>query len=222
MYFKEINMGRIILDEQGNPIWGNPQDRLNEIKFILQPHLEDIKKKIEFNDKKMYPQKLNFIPTITNLLDGYLRKKRLIRYDYAIDIDSETLYEFSNAFFDLLIFIRGYVPEYIANKQTFCAFIGFATSVFNELQNSQDGDIVAIIDNLLDSFRETNMSGAMGGTVNTTATFNRMRAKDSGYSMQLKADEQQQTANTMIVMDNDTVKKQLENVFGGKFIGKSK
>ena len=222
MYFKEIIMGRIILDEQGNPIWGEPQERLNDIKFILQPHLEDIKKKIEFNDKKMYPQKLNFIPSITNLLDGYLRKKRLIRYDYAIDIDAETLHEYSSAFFDLLIFIRGYVPEYVANKQTFCAFVSISVSAFNELRNSTDGDIVAIIENLSDSFMETNMSGAMGGTVNTTATFNRMRAKDSGYSMQLKADEQQQTGNTMIVMDNDTVKKQLESVFGGKFIGKSK
>ena len=215
-------MGRIILDEQGNSIWGEPQERLNDIKFILQPHLEDIKKKIEANDKRMYPQKLNFIPNITNLLDGYLRKKRLIRYDYAIDIDAETLQGFSEAFFDLLIFIRGYVPEYVANKQTFCAFVSISVSAFNDLKNSQDGDIVSIIDNLSDSFMETNMIGAMGGTVNTTATFNRMRAKDSGYSMQLKADEQQQTANTMIIMDNDTVKKKLEGMFGGKLLGGKK
>lgn len=215
-------MGRIILDADGNSIWADSGERLKDIKFILQPHLEDIKKKIDANDKRMYPQKLNFIPTITNLLDGYLRKKRLVRYDYAKDIDADTLQEFSEAFFDLLIFIRNYVPEYVANKQTFCAFVSISVSAFNELRNSNDGDIVAIIENLSDSFMETNMSGAMGGTVNTTATFNRMRAKDSGYSMQLKADEQQQQSNNLIIMDNDTVKKQLESVFGGKFIGKSK
>lgn len=215
-------MGTIILDANGNSIWGESSERLKDIKSILQSHLEEIKKKIEFNDKKMYPQKLNFIPNITNLLDGYLRKKRLVRYDYAINIDADTLQEFSEAFFDLLIFIRTYVPEYVANKQTFCAFISIPVSAFNELRNSTDGDIVAIIENLSDSFMETNMSGAMGGTVNTTATFNRMRAKDSGYSMQLKADEQQQQSNNLIIMDNDTVKKQLESVFGGKFIGKSK
>lgn len=211
-------MGRIILDENGNSIWGEPQERFNEIKNILQPHLEDIKKKIEVNDKRMYPQKLNFIPNVTNLLDGYLRKKRLIRYDYAINIDADTLQDFSVAFFDLLIFIRQYVPEYVANKQTFCAFVSISVSAFNELRNSQDGDIVSIIDNLSDSFMETNMSGAMGGTVNTTATFNRMRAKDSGYSMQLKADEQQQGGNTLVIMDNDTAKKRLSNIFGNKLL----
>lgn len=213
-------MARIILDENGNSIWGDPQDRFIEIKNILQPHLEDIKKKIEANDKRMYPQKLNFIPNVTNLLDGYLRKRKLVRYDYAIDIDSDTLQEFSVAFFDLLIFIRQYVPEYVANKQTFCAFVSISVSAFNELRNSQDGDIVSIIDNLSDSFMETNMSGAMGGTVNTTATFNRMRAKDSGYSMQLKADEQQQGSNTLVIMDNETAKKKLSNIFGNKLIGK--
>ena len=211
-------MGRIILDENGNSIWGEPQERFNEIKTILQPHLEDIKKKIEANDKRMYPQKLNFIPNVTNLLDGYLRKRKLVRYDYAIDIDADTLQDFSVAFFDLLIFIRQYVPEYVANKQTFCAFVSISVSAFNELRNSQDGDIVSIIDNLSDSFMETNMSGAMGGTVNTTATFNRMRAKDSGYSMQLKADEQQQCGNTLVIMDNDTAKKRLSNIFGNKLL----
>ena len=115
-------MGRVILDENGEPIWGDPQKRLEEIQTILQPHLEDIKRRIDFNEKKMYPQKLNFIPTITNLLDGYLRKKRLIRYDYAVDIDSDTLQDFSSAFFDLLIFIRQFVPEYIANKQVLRCF----------------------------------------------------------------------------------------------------
>ena len=208
----------IILDENGNSIWGDPQDRFIEIKNILQPHLEDIKKKIEANDKRMYPQKLNFIPNITNLLDGYLRKRKLVRYNYAINIDSDTLQEFSVAFFDLLIFIRQYVPEYVANKQTFCAFVSISVSAFNDLRNSQDGDIVSIIDNLSDSFMETNMSGAMGGTVNTTATFNRMRAKDSGYSMQLKADEQQQGSNTLVIMDNETAKKKLSNIFGNKLL----
>ena len=211
-------MGRIILDENGNSIWGEPQERFNEIKTILQPHLEDIKKKIEANDKRMYPQKLNFIPNVTNLLDGYLRKRKLVRYDYAINIDADTLQDFSVAFFDLLIFIRQYVPEYVANKQTFCAFVSISVSAFNELRNSPDGDIVSIIDNLSDSFMETNMSGAMGGTVNTTATFNRMRAKDSGYSMQLKADEQQQGSNTLVIMDNDTAKKRLSNIFGNKLL----
>ena len=215
-------MSDIILDENGNSIFGDPAERLAEIEQILQPKLADIKNKIDMNNRRDFPQKLNFLPAITNILDANLRKRPLVRYDYAVQIDRETLQAYANAFFDLLIFIREYVPEYIANKQTFCAFASMAVPAFNQLRNSNDGDIVAITDNFSDSFDDSNMTSAQGGTTNATATFNRMRARGIGQDAVLKADEQAQTNNNVLIMDNETVRKQLNNLFGGKFLGKGK
>ena len=65
-------MNDIIIDEEGNSIWATPEERLNEIKGILKEPLEKIAARIDRNEKSMYPQKLNFLPSITNLLDAYL------------------------------------------------------------------------------------------------------------------------------------------------------
>lgn len=206
----------VIIDEGGNNIWLDPQGRLSDIERVLKPKLEDLAMRLARNEQKMYPAKLNFIPTITNYADPYLRKAPLVRYDYAIQVDEEMLEDYKNAWFDLMIFIREYVPDYIANKQLFCAFMCISVSAFNYLQTSSNGNIVAIIESLLDSFEDTNMTSAQGGAVNSNATFNRMRAKDSGYNMQLKADEQNNDANKIVIIDNDKIKRQLANMFGGK------
>ena len=209
-----------ILNDNGESVFGSPEAKLEKIKKLLEPSLKEFAERIRRNELRPNPQKLNFIPSITNLLDANLRKTPLVRYDYAIKISADELQSFADAFFDLLIFIRQYVPEYIANKQTFSAFASISVSAFNALLTSQDGEIVSIIESLSDSFLETNMSGAMGGTVNSTATFNRMRSKDAGYSLSLKSDEQEQLANTVVILDNDVVKRRLSNIFGNKLIDK--
>jgi hypothetical protein len=77
-------MSEIILDENGNSIWADPQERLAEIEKFLKPKLVNIRNEIKENNMRLYPQKLNFLPAITNLLDANLRKRPLVRYDYAI------------------------------------------------------------------------------------------------------------------------------------------
>lgn len=216
-------MENIICDENGNSIWADPEERLAYIEKAIKPKLENFKHRIEQNEKKMYPAKLNFIPAVINILDAHLRLTPLVSYDYAIQITKNQLQEFANAWFRLMIFIRDYVEDFIANKQTFCAFASISVGAFNQLGNSENGEICAIIDNLRDSFHETNMSGAMGGTVNTTATFNRMRAKDAGYNMSMTATgDEAQTNTQFFIMTNDTVKKELGNLFGGKLLDNKK
>lgn len=202
----------IIIDKNGESIWGSAEERLSEVQQWLLPELEKIKQKIEENEQKQYPAKLNFLPRITNFLDAHLRLKPLITFELATSITSAELQNYATAFFKLLIFIREYVPDYIANKQIFCAFISISTSAFDELQNSNNGEICAVIESLLDSFKDTNMTGAMGGAVNSTATFNRMRAKGAGYGVTLKADEQQQANNTVFLLDNDAIQRKLKQI----------
>lgn len=213
----------IIINDKDKIIWADPQERLKIIKVILKPKLIEYREKIERNSKSQFPQKINFIPAITNILDANLRKTPLVRYDYAICIDSETLQQFSLAYFDLMIFIRDYVPEFISNKQTFSAFCSFSTSVFNYLQNSQNGDIVAIMENIVDSSIDTNMSGAMGGSVSSSATFNRMKASGTaGYDVQIKSESEGTKNLTINVLDNDSITKRLQNMFGNNYIENKK
>lgn len=212
---------QIILNSDGTSIFYNAEERLNEIKNIIKPELIKIKNIVEENNKRMYPQKLNFISNITNILDANLRLKPLIRYDYALTIDSETLQELSNAFFRLMIFIREYYPEFIANKQTFSAFCGFSVSVYNSLQNSPNGDIVSIIESINDSCIEVNLTAAQSGSVSGNTTISRMKAKGAGHDLQIKSDGEQ-TSNVTFVLDNDMIKKQLVNVFGNKMLNNKK
>lgn len=215
-------MGKeIVLNGDGSSIFYNAEERLNEIKSVIEPELIKIKRVIEVNNQKMYPQKLNFISNITNILDANLRLKPLIRYDYAILIDPYTLQDYSNAFFRLMIFIRSYYPEFIANKQTFSAFCGFSVSVYNALQNSPDGDIVSIIESINDSCIEVNLTAAQSGSISGTTTINRMKAKGAGHDLQIKS-ESEQSGNITFVLDNDMVKKQLASVFGNKMIENKK
>ena len=215
-------MGKeIVLNGDGSSIFYNAEERLNEIKSVIEPELIKIKRVIEVNNQKMYPQKLNFISNITNILDANLRLKPLIRYDYAILIDPYTLQDYSNAFFRLMIFIRSYYPEFIANKQTFSAFCGFSVSVYNTLQNSPDGDIVSIIESINDSCIEVNLTAAQSGSISGTTTINRMKAKGAGHDLQIKS-ESEQSGNITFVLDNDMVKKQLASVFGNKMIENKK
>ena len=215
-------MSDIIINENGESIWGDPQERLFSIEKTLEYRLEEFKNKIAENEKRMYPQKLNFMPSITNILDAYLRKRPLVPFGYAIDIPTEVLQSYADAFFDLLIFIRDYVPEYIANKQTFCAFASISVAAFNKLQTSPNAEIVAIIDNLNDSFVDTNIVSAQGGVTNATATFNRIRAKGAGYGVSMTASGDEPQSNTVVLLDNDSVKRQLSSLFGGKLLDKPK
>lgn len=204
-------MEEVIIDNDGNLVWGNPTLRLEEIKKVIEPRLREFQENKRKDLLRMKPLNINYIPQINNVLDANLRKKPLVRFDYATQIPAMVLQDYADKFFDLLIFIREYFPEYIANKQIFCAFCSMSTMAFNQLANSNDGEIVAIVENITDSCQDTSMTGAMGGAVNSAATFNRMKAKGAGYDMEIKSDSESKI-QTAIILDNDTVRKQLVNM----------
>lgn len=212
-------MEQVIVNEDGELIWGNPTLRLIEIQERIKPRIEEFARNKRADMMKMKPMNINYIPQINNLLDAFLRKKPLLRYDYAIAIPAEVLQDYADKFFDLLIFIREEFPEYIANKQIFCAFCSMSTMAFNQLANSNNGDIVAIIENITDSCQDTSMTGAMGGAVNTAATFNRMKAKGAGYDMQIQNDSESKSQTT-IILDNDVVRRKLGNLGFGQIENK--
>lgn len=202
-----------IIGNNGALIWDDPQERLNRIKEVIKPKLEEIKRKIEDNDKRMYPQKLNFIGVINNYIDTEVRKGNRVRYDEAILIDYNTLGGFYDAWFDLMGFVRDYYPEYFANKQLFSGFCGFSTQVFDYLCNSPDGDIIALMNSLVDSMIDSNFVAGQSGTVSGNMTTSRLKAGgNAGYDVKIKNDSDQNQTNNFLLIDNESTLKKLKSL----------
>ena len=198
--------------------FGSPQEKLERIKKSLQPKLQQIKEKVDANEKRMYPQKLNFIGIINNYIDTEVRKGDRIKYNEAISIDYITLKGFYDCWFDLMGFVRDYYPEYFANKQLFSGFCGFSTQAFDYLCNSPDGDIIALMNSLVDSMVDGNFVAGQSGTVSGSMTTSRLKAGgNAGYDVRIKNDSEQTQTNNFLVLNNDSVLKKLKNIgFSGK------
>lgn len=202
-----------ILNNEEVFVWVDAKQRLDEIQNALKPRLEEIKKKIEANELRQYPQKLNFIGVINNYIDTAVRKGDRVRYDDAIAIDYKTLKGFYDAWFDLMGFVREYYPEYFANKQLFSGFCGFSTQVFDELCNSPDGDIIALMNSLVDSMVDSNFVAGQSGTVSGNMTTSRLKAGGSaGYDVKIKNDSDQAQTNNFIMIDNESTLKKLRSL----------
>lgn len=202
-----------ILNDNGLYIWCNPQDKLNEIEVGIKSKLEEIKRKLDENEKRAYPQKLNFISIVNNYVDTICRKSERVRYDDAILIDYNTLKGYYDAWFDLMAFIREYYPEYFANKQLFSGFCGFSTQVFDYLCNSQDGDILALMNSLVDSMVDSNFAAGQSGTASNTMTTSRLKAGgNAGYDVKIKNDSETATTNNYMLLTNENIEKQLKKL----------
>lgn len=202
-----------ILNGDGKFCWVDPNERLKEVSAELKPQLQEIKSKMEENSKKMYPEKLNFIGEINNYIDDAVRQGARVRYDDAIAIDYDTLLGFYNAWFKLMKFIRSYYPKYFANKQLFSAFCGFNSSAFDKLCASQDGDIIALMESLVDSFVDGNFAAGQSGTASNSMTTSRLKAGGTaGYDVKIKNDSEQQTTNNFLLIDNESTLKKLKNL----------
>lgn len=202
-----------ILNGEGKFCWVDPNERLNTVVKEITPQLQDIKHKMDENSKKMYPEKLNFIGEINNYIDDAVRQGARVRYDDAIAIDYDTLLGFYNAWFKLMKFIRGYYPKYFANKQLFSAFCGFNSSAFDKLSASQNGDILALMESLIDSFVDGNFAAGQSGTAVNSMTASRLKAGGTaGYDVKIKNDSDQQTTNNFLLIDNESTLKKLKNL----------
>lgn len=202
-----------IIDNEGLFVWADPKSRLEIIEEQMKPKLEEIKRKVDENDKRMYPQKLNFIGVLNNYLDTCVRKGDRVRYDDAITINYNILKGFYDAWFDLMAFIREYYPEYFANKQLFSGFCGFSTQVFDYLTTSQDADIIALMTSLIDSMIDSNFAAGQSGTTSNTMTTSRLKAGgNAGYDVKIKNESENGTTNNFMLINNENIEKQLKKL----------
>lgn len=200
-------MSEIVLNKDGSNIWSNPHQKLDVIKADLTPHLKAIKIKWDFNEKSQFPRKLDYSSTILSRLTLSFRKFPLVPTKYAMDIDIDTLKEYTTCFFDLIEFIMTYYDEFICTKNVFCQFMGIESYVYNSWLISPDPDILAEIQFIEGYLVDSAMLQAQTGKVKEKSTEIRLRSSDLGHNINIKPAVDEKPPINVIAYDVESIQK---------------
>ena len=210
-------MSEIIYDEQGNPIWSDntwidPNEKLETIKSKLSSKLDTVKRKVDANDKSMYPRKLNFNPYITSSLLNELSSYQNVQYNDAIAISIDTLKEYIGAFRKLWSWVLDYYIDYIATKQQFCAFCGISYNAYNQLLLNDNPEIAVEMERLEGDLGEVQVLSAQSGLNKEKTTETRLRADGIGHGMNLKNEEERKQIIQIVSYTPDAINQKLANM----------
>ena len=200
-------MSDIVLNPDGTSIWTDAREKLEAVKSALTPHLQRIKTKWEYNENSQYPRKLDFSSTILSRLTLAFRKFPLVPSRYAVDIDIETLKQYTSCFFDLVEFIMEYYDEFICTKNVFCQFMGIESFVYNNWLLSGNADILAEIQFVEGYLVDSAMLQAQTGKVKEKSTEIRLRSSDLGHNINIKPAVDEKPQIQVVAYDLDSVQK---------------
>lgn len=217
------NKGDIIIDSESKRVFGDPQEKLSNLKEKLLPTLEELKKRIYFNERRDKPLRISYNTTVSNKLNILMRREKLVEFHLASRISASELLEFINAFYDLIDFIVDYIYDFVPTKAQFCGFLGTTTVVYNNLLNSPDPEILASITSLEEAIGDISFTSSQSGTYKETSTMNRLKAKGIGHDIDMKSDSEKMPTMTInMYADPNETRKRLDNLFGKKFLNDSK
>ena len=200
-------MSDIVLNPDGTSIWTDAREKLEAVKSALTPHLQRIKTKWEYNENSQYPRKLDFSSTILSRLTLAFRKFPLVPSRYAVDIDIETLKQYTSCFFDLVEFIMEYYDEFICTKNVFCQFMGIESFVYNNWLLSGNADILAEIQFVEGYLVDSAMLQAQTGKVKEKSTEIRLRSSDLGHNINIKPAVDEKPQIQVVAYDLDSVQR---------------
>lgn len=200
-------MSEIVLNPDGTSIWTDAREKLEAVKSALTPHLQRIKTRWEYNENSQYPRKLDFSSTILSRLTLAFRKFPLVPSRYAVDIDIETLKQYTSCFFDLVEFIMEYYDEFICTKNVFCQFMGIESFVYNNWLLSGNPDILAEIQFVEGYLVDSAMLQAQTGKVKEKSTEIRLRSSDLGHNINIKPAVDEKPQIQVVAYDLDSVQK---------------
>lgn len=208
-------MTNILIDENGNEVWQSADERLEEIKKIITPELENIKKRYWANEKAFVPRKLNFNASLTQTLFIACNRLKKVRYIYAVAVTVEVLSEYINAYMELLMYVKGYYPDFIGSKILFTSFMGISASAYSAiLTSAKDEDVANEISMLNDRLCELEIASAQSGISREKMTETKLRADTVGYNVDLRPDVRQVVVNNNLHLDADSVNRQIARIFG--------
>ena len=206
----------LIIDDDGNvrSPWESADEKLEAVKKTITPELIRLKERFEANENSVKPRQLNFNSTITQTLFIAFNKFKSVPYSIAIHIDVDTLNEYIRAYMGLMEYIKQYYPDFIGSKTVFSAFLGITASAYSALLSSSDPDVSSEMEMLNDKLCELEIVSAQSGINAERSTETKLRADTVGYGVNLKPNIESVTIKNTMSLDNDSVRRQLERVFG--------
>lgn len=205
-------MSDIVLNPDGTSIWTDAREKLEAVKKALLPHLQRIKTKWEHNETEQYPRKLEFNPFLSQTLVLNFRKYPKIPSNYAVEIDTETLKEYINCYFDLVEYILDFYPEFVSTKSLFIMWCGVDSYAYSQWLISPNPDILSEIQFVETHLEEITVLSAQTGRLKEKSSEIRLKSNGIGHNLNLKtAEETTQTIN-LVSFDKESVLRKLENL----------
>ena len=204
-------MKKIVLDENHNPI-DELANRNEKIKETLAPILAEF---IEEKERMMAlkkPAKLGyqFTKQIYLVLAGY----GLMSAEDFIELDYDDIYDLWLKYLDLTAYYNRYF-EIVDNKQLFCAFCGWNTRQYAELERSENEDIANLMNTINSAFVGLGFVAGESGNADVKAVSTRLRANGEAGHGVISASEDELLKKVEAPSENDLMR-QLKSVIGGE------
>jgi hypothetical protein len=204
-------MRKIVLDENQNPI-DELANRNEKIKETLAPILTEFIEEKERMIALKKPAKLGyqFTKQIYLALAGY----GLMSAEDFIELDYDDIYDLWLKYLDLTAYYNRYF-EIVDNKQLFCAFCGWNTRQYAELERSDNEDIANLMNTINSAFVGLGFVAGESGNADVKAVSTRLRANGEAGHGVISASEDELLKKVEVPSENDLMR-QLKSVLGGE------
>lgn len=203
---------KIYYDENGERTLSPLDDKNEEIKSRLQPIYDKFveeQEKMKFAKK---PTKLGYRFSKHLFLQFYKYPRMSVK-DFA-NLDYDTIYEYWLHYLELTAYYNE-VFEIVDNKQYFQAYMGINGRQFAELEESDDGEIRDIMNEINSSFIGLGFVATESGNSDSKATGRRLSASgEAGHKVTSATEEK--IANVMREMSETEWFDRLESEYGVK------
>jgi hypothetical protein len=203
---------KIYYDENGERTSSPLDDKNEEIKEHLLPVYEKFVEEQENMKFAKRPTKLGYRFSKHLFLQFY-KYPRMTTKEFA-ELDYDTIYEYWLHYLELTAYYNE-VFEIVDNKQYFQAYMGINGRQFTELENSDDGEIRDIMNEINSSFIGLGFVATESGNSDSKATGRRLSASgEAGHKVTSATEEK--IANVMREMSETEWFDRLESEYGVK------
>lgn len=203
-------MKKVVVDENGNPI-DELAERNEDIKEKLAPILEEFVEEKERMIALKKPVKLGyqFTKQIYLVLAGY----GLMSAEKFVELDYDDIFDIWLKYLDLTAYYNRYF-EIVDNKQLLCAFAGWNTRQYAELERSDNEDVKNLMITINNAFVGLGFVAGESGNADVKAVSTRLRANGEAGHGVISASEDKLLEKVEAPSENDLMR-QLKSVLGG-------
>ncbi len=172
-------MRKIVIDEDGKRV-DELALRNEEIKANLAPILEEFVEEKNTNKALKVREKLGyrFAKQIFLALNEYPR----MTAEQFVELSYEDIEDYWAKYLSLTAYYNRYF-EIVDNRQLLQAFMGINSRQYAELENSDDEDIISLMNSINSTFIGLGFVAGESGNADVKATSQRMRTKGEGHNL---------------------------------------